>query len=249
MNGTLLLSGTRVFNLPRGRPPQETQSPTHQTCLVFVFDEESFISSLTISSRQARATTNIMQITHPVTVALVALFEAVRHHAGGLIGPLQIDRKGIDATIESVNERIMKSPVYGLVNGLVRQHSNNYCLPTGHRFGVSQDSTTNVVTLRMELPGVSADDLDVSLENETLLRIQSEHQRRVDGKIGGLNHFFQLEEDVDPASLQVALEQGILEVVASKKAKRVQTLKVKSDSTCDALASIGVTSNNQLLQG
>ena len=181
-----------------------------------------------------------MQITHPVTVALVALIETLRHHAGVLIAPLQIDRKAMDASIESVSERIAKSPVYGLINGLVRQQTNN-CLPTGPRFGVSQDSTTDGLTLRMELPGVSADDLDVSLENETLLRIQSEHQRLVDGSVAELNHFFQLNDDVDPTSLQVNLQHGILEVIASKKAKRVQRLQVKADSNCDEVASIRAT--------
>lgn len=178
-----------------------------------------------------------MQLAHPITLALIALVDALRHHAGGLIAPLQqqkmVDRKAIDASIESVSERITKSPVYGFIQMLVREPSIG-CLPAGPRFGVSQDSTTNVTTLRMELPGVSADDLDVSLENEILLRIQSDHRKLVDGSVVELHHYFQLDDDVDPASLQVALQEGMLEVTASQKAKPVKRLQVKTTNSRDA---------------
>jgi HSP20 family molecular chaperone IbpA len=82
---------------------------------------------------------------------------------------------------------------------------------------------------------VAAKDLQVELENESLLRIRGSRPSMSGGlqqaAVMDFDQSFQLDEDVDPASLQVTLYNGILQVSASKKETVVQRLEIRTADT------------------
>jgi HSP20 family protein len=96
------------------------------------------------------------------------------------------------------------------------------------RYDVSEDPETGLVELVMEVPGLSAADLDIELENESFIRIKGSRKVKQNGnmKESAFEQVFQLDEDVDPGRLDVSLADGILSVRAPKKDKVIKKIKI-----------------------
>lgn len=173
-----------------------------------------------------------MKVTAPMTLALAALASAeARYNAGGrnLLAPrhYQYSRGGRDLSMDLVSE-ILSSPMYNLANSIMHHDLSADSVPSGPNYAVTQDKESGLTTLRMELPGVSPKDLEIELENDSLLRIKGSRKLLAAGQVMEFERSFQLDDGVDPESIRVTLENGILEVVASKKAKTVKRFEIHS---------------------
>ena len=176
-----------------------------------------------------------MKVTLPMILALVAATNAEGRRYRVLSTPTTTahHRHPLDASMDLVADMLGDSPMYNIMaNTLMRGdpitttgNNNNLASAVSPRYAVSQDTGTGTMTLRMELPGVSAADLDIGLENDTLLRIQGKRHTLHDA-VMEFEQSFQLDSDVDPESLKVTLRHGILEIKASKRVKKVQRLEI-----------------------
>ena len=174
-----------------------------------------------------------MKVTLPKTLALaMSVAEARRYTSSGrVISPRSLQRE-LESSFDLVSEILSSGPMNTLANTILKQEPFNIPMPTnsamgGPQYAVVSDSETGALTLRVELPGVSADDLEVTLENDNLLRIQGK-RRLLSGQTMEFDQSFQLDKEVDPSSLQVTLQNGMLEVHAAKKTKTVHRLEVKT---------------------
>mmetsp|Transcript_7772 Transcript_7772/g.14793 ORF Transcript_7772/g.14793 Transcript_7772/m.14793 type:complete len:219 (+) Transcript_7772:78-734(+) len=177
-----------------------------------------------------------MKVTLPMILALSAATASEgRRYRVVSSSPLQAHRQALDASFELVTDMLQNSPIYkDLTNTLLTRDFGDTTTTRGAtantyhpRYAVSQDGGTGATTLRMELPGVSATDLDIHVENDSLLRIQGKRRHALlDDTVMEFEQSFQLDSDVDPASLKVTLSHGILQVKASKRVKKVQRLEI-----------------------
>src|SRR5437899_11060859 len=84
------------------------------------------------------------------------------------------------------------------------------------------------ITLKIEVPGIDEKDIDVRIENNTLVvhgerkfekEEKEENFRRVERQYGSFTRSFTLPNNVDAERVQAHYEQGILKVQLAKKAE------------------------------
>ena len=171
----------------------------------------------------------------PVVLVAIATATEARYHAGGRTvlaqRQYQYSRRSLDS-IDLAANMMLRTPSFA--TKLVRP--GTIAPSRGPQYVVSHHD--GIVALRMELPGVSEEDLDISLENGSLLRIQG-HGHSLSGNDVTFDQLFELDKDVDPESLQASLISGILHITASKKAKKIHRVEVHT--TSDTQASEGMS--------
>jgi HSP20 family protein len=83
-------------------------------------------------------------------------------------------------------------------------------------------------TLKIEVPGVEEKDIDVSIENNTLIvhgerkfekEEKEENYRRVERQYGSFTRSFTLPNSVDPGQVSAHYDKGVLKVNLAKKAE------------------------------
>lgn len=195
-----------------------------------------------------------MKVTLPILTAALAMSmtEARRYHSSGrLVSPRSSLQRDLESSFDLVSEILSSGPMNTLANTILKQDPfNSVPVPSyatsggGPQYAVSSDAETGVLTLRVELPGVSSADLDVTLENDSLLRIQGKRDL-LSGQTMEFDQSFQLDKDVDPSSLQVTLQNGIFEAKASKKTKTVQRLQVKTTTEESNKETVAITSASE----
>jgi HSP20 family protein len=98
------------------------------------------------------------------------------------------------------------------------------------------------IVLRAEVPGVRSDDIDVSVENNTItLRGEKKQETVVDGEnayrlerfYGTFSRSFVLATKINPEKIQATCKEGVLEVVVPK-AEEVKPKKIKILGAGDA---------------
>ena len=81
------------------------------------------------------------------------------------------------------------------------------------------------VTLKLEIPGISQEDLDISLENNTLTvrgerkfekEENQENFHRIERRYGSFARSFSLPSTLDPESVQANYENGVLKIELAK---------------------------------
>ena len=91
------------------------------------------------------------------------------------------------------------------------------------------------IAVKAEIPGVEADDLDVSLDGRTLTikgekkqekEEKDENYHRMERSYGYFRRTIQLPADVDPSKVEASYKRGILMVVL-KKTKETEAKKIK----------------------
>jgi HSP20 family protein len=91
------------------------------------------------------------------------------------------------------------------------------------------------ITVKAEIPGVEADDLDVSLDERTLIikgqkkkekEDKDANYHRVERSYGYFRRTVQLPADVDPQNVEASYKKGILKVVL-KKTKESEAKKIQ----------------------
>jgi HSP20 family protein len=101
---------------------------------------------------------------------------------------------------------------------------------------VSEDD--NAITVKAEVPGCKSDDIDVSVQGNTLT-ISGEKKHEEEKKEKGYYHFerasgsfrrdITLPADVDPSKVDASCKDGVLTLVLPKEAKaRAVKVKIKS---------------------
>jgi HSP20 family protein len=104
-------------------------------------------------------------------------------------------------------------------------------------------------TLKIEVPGIDEKDIDVSIENNTLVvhgerRFEKEEKEenfhRVERKYGSFTRSFTLNNSVDPEQVSAHYDKGVLKINLAKKAEaKPKQIKVNVDveKTLEAKAS------------
>jgi len=91
------------------------------------------------------------------------------------------------------------------------------------------------ITIKAEIPGMEADDLDVSLDGRTLIikgekkqekEEKEENYHRMERSFGFFSRTVPLSADVDPLDVQATYKKGVLRVVL-KKTKESEATKIK----------------------
>jgi HSP20 family molecular chaperone IbpA len=135
---------------------------------------------------------------------------------------------------------IFTMPVY--VNSLMRQqeaqlspHSQSHSRSMTPPYAVSEDPETGMIELTMEIPGVSANDLSVELEDNKLIRVKGARTLKQHGSLVEyqFDQVFQINEDVDPERLKVSLSSGILRITAPKKEQVIKRIPVHTGDEDD----------------
>jgi HSP20 family protein len=84
------------------------------------------------------------------------------------------------------------------------------------------------VTLKIEVPGIDEKDLDIRVENNTLIvhgerkfekEEKEENYRRIERQYGSFTRSFTLPNTVDSDSIQANYEKGVLKIKLAKKAE------------------------------
>jgi HSP20 family protein len=84
------------------------------------------------------------------------------------------------------------------------------------------------VTLKLEVPGIDEKDIDVHIENNTLVvrgerKIEKEEKeenfRRIERQYGSFTRSFTLPNSVDPGQVNAHYDKGVLKVKLAKKAE------------------------------
>src|ERR1700683_4309448 len=84
------------------------------------------------------------------------------------------------------------------------------------------------VTLKIEVPGIDENDIDVRIENNTLTvhgerkfekEEKEENYRRVERQYGSFTRTFSLPNTVDQESVQADYDKGVLKITLAKKAE------------------------------
>ena len=104
------------------------------------------------------------------------------------------------------------------------------------------------ITLKLEVPGIDEKDIDVRVENTTLIvhgerKIEKEEKeenfRRVERQYGRFTRSFTLPSSVDPAQVTAHYDKGVLKIKLAKKAEaKPKQIKVNvgSEKTLEAKA-------------
>ena len=101
-------------------------------------------------------------------------------------------------------------------------------------------------TLKIEVPGVEEKDIDVRIENNTLIvhgerkfekEEKEENYRRVERQYGSFTRSFTLPNSVDPGQVSAHSDKGVLKINLAKKAeakpKQIK-ISVRSEKTPEA---------------
>jgi HSP20 family protein len=103
-------------------------------------------------------------------------------------------------------------------------------------------------TLKIEVPGVEEKDIDVRIENNTLIvhgerkfekEEREENYRRVERQYGSFTRSFTLPNSVDPGQVSAHYDKGVLKINLAKKAEaKPKQIKVNvgSEKTLEAKA-------------
>jgi HSP20 family protein len=99
----------------------------------------------------------------------------------------------------------------------------------------------HTVTLKIEVPGIDEKDIDVRLENNTLIvhgerKIEKEEKeenyRRVERQYGSFTRTFTLPTTVDSEKVSASYDKGVLKIALPKKAEaKPKQIKVSVGST------------------
>jgi HSP20 family protein len=97
------------------------------------------------------------------------------------------------------------------------------------------------IVLNMEVPGVNLNDIEITLENNTLTvrgerkiekDVKEENIHRVERRSGSFTRSFSLPNTVDPENVTAAYENGILRIKLAKRAEaKPKQIKVNAAGT------------------
>ena len=100
------------------------------------------------------------------------------------------------------------------------------------------------VVLKLEVPGVKAEDLDIKLENQRLTikgerkfeeQEKAENYHRIERRFGSFVRSFTLPQTVDTEAVSAAYDAGVLTVTLAKKAEaQPKQVKVQIGASADA---------------
>ena len=179
-----------------------------------------------------------MKLSTPTVALALASYacSAAAHGQGGLLTPRRYQYSRPATAFDLVSD-MFTVPLFNRVpsqmNSMMRQleaaaHGNADGQNYSPQYEVYHNPDTNAVELTMEIPGVTAKDLSIELENHSMLRIRGTRHQRKNGNsfTSEFEQLFQLDTDVDPEKLKVTLSAGVLRVVAPKKEREVRTLTV-----------------------
>jgi HSP20 family protein len=106
----------------------------------------------------------------------------------------------------------------------------------------------HTVTLKLEVPGIDEKDIDVHIENNTLVvrgerKIEKEEKeenfRRIERQYGSFTRSFTLPNSVDPEQVNAHYDKGVLKVKLAKKAEakpKPIRINVGNEKTLEAKA-------------
>lgn len=168
--------------------------------------------------------------------ALLALFSSVAEagNHGGLLTPRSYHYSRPRDPFDLVSE-IFRAPIY--FNSLMKQQQEeaHRRVRSTPRYAVSEEN--NVIQLEIEVPGISAKDIVVELEDDKLLRIKGTRKYKVGESVeeSEFDVSFQLSDGVNPDKLTVKLSAGILRVQVPKQEKITKKILIATDAEDDIL--------------
>lgn len=138
-------------------------------------------------------------------------------HRGGA------ERLHLPATFDLMTE-LLRSPV-GWDRLFDEQDGRSLASPTSSPQYIIRDNENDML-LEVEVPGVSAEELNVEVEDRQLLRINGAHRRVGVSENLKFDLAFELAKNVDAEQMKVTLSNGILQVTVPKREPVIRKLEV-----------------------
>ena len=105
------------------------------------------------------------------------------------------------------------------------------------------------VVLKLEVPGVRQEDIDIRIEDQTLIvkgerkfeaSEKEENFHRIERRFGSFVRSFTLPQSVDPEAVKASYENGVLSISIGKKAEaKPRQIKVELGSAAPAPKQVG----------
>jgi HSP20 family protein len=169
-----------------------------------------------------------LSITAVITSLLALLCSVVnaRHYARVIAPRTYQFHRSYHDPFDLVSEMI-RAPIY--FNSMKRQHHDEaaHLARSTPRYTVSEEN--GVVQLEMEVPGVTAKDIEIELEDNQLLRVKGKRKHSVGTGSSEESEFdlaFRLNDGVDPSRLKAVLSDGILQVRVPHKEKEIHRIEI-----------------------
>lgn len=118
-------------------------------------------------------------------------------------------------------------------NSIMRQQGSYFETSTSEakpQFEISEGED-GTLHLTMEVPGVSARDVNIELENDQVLRVSGIRTRRKNGYTSQteFEESIRLSSNVDIDNLKVSINSGLLSITIPRKPTKIKKLPVLSD--------------------
>jgi HSP20 family molecular chaperone IbpA len=171
-----------------------------------------------------------MKLLSPSTACLLVMgstFVDARRN-GSLLAPRNYQYNRLSNPFDLVSE-FFSTPFYSNSLMLQQAAAESRLARSAPRYSIVEEN--GVIELLMEVPGVLAEDLEVELEGNELIRIKGTRKRSVGGSVESFDfdQAFRLAEDIDVEKLTVNLSAGILRIRVPKKEKMVRKLPIVAD--------------------
>jgi len=150
------------------------------------------------------------------------------------------EKGGGDAPLETAMTRF-RDEMESLFERFFRDPWGTESTPTRSAWGPRMDlaETDNEITVKAELPGVEAKDIDINVTGNTLtVRGEKKHDREEKGRdfyyaerrYGGFHRAVQLPAPVDPDKVNAEFKNGVLTVTLTKHPEsRPRKITVRSE--------------------
>jgi HSP20 family molecular chaperone IbpA len=137
-------------------------------------------------------------------------------------------------TMDLVSQ-IFSSPLY--YNSLIRQQDAQSARIMDERsdgvsssapfYAITESEDGQALDLEIEVPGVSAKEINVETENDRMLRVQGSRRLHENGSVTQMrfDKVFQIDTDADIENIHVTLSSGILLISVPKKPKKARIAK------------------------
>jgi HSP20 family protein len=124
---------------------------------------------------------------------------------------------------------------------------------------IEVSETDNVIEITAEMPGLERNDIDISIEDDTLTirgekRVEERQEERnvqlSERTYGVFLRVLQLPPGIDPSNVQATMSNGILRIVIPKPAKpEAKKIEVKEGQASQGQAKEGQTKEGQAKEG
>lgn len=167
----------------------------------------------------------------------------------------RVVHENYDGPVAELVRDLFYAPAYS--NSLMRQQQGSVFVGNDDESGDSsprldisehKDGTTEIL---MEVPGLSARDLNIELENDHILRVEGIRTKRKDGYVSEtiFSKQIRLKDTMDVDNLKANLSSGLLTITLPRKPTKIKKFPILTDEPRSILDPVNENSKNDGNEG